>query len=263
MTSALLFPFWRNKERLLSKVLISEVKHTRYNTTYSTQEKSKEEIARLAADAVMEEYESVIIERFVKANYSFLDPGETDGIIAEAKIIAADDSGCDFPSYNNRKEILYEKILEYLEDNKTIVPCGFVDFRFRQMYFWAERIAARGADIYFDKREYEEFTYLLSLFVSTRECKEEVIHIIWEDGDPHLYNKRGRDVTKKYEKDFLQSPKRDELTEDDLAISAVIAASPERLVLHSPPDGPLSGALCKIYLDRCKICPGCNICKKY
>lgn len=253
--------FWRNKRKCLGKVLISEVEHTRYNTTYTTDDLSKEEIAKLVSDIIMDEYENVVITRCVRENYNFLEPGELQGVTEMALAAAKDKEGEGFLSYEKRKEAVYKSVYEYLNENNSIVPRGFVDFRFRNLYFWAEAIVALGADLYFDKREYEEFTCLLSMFVASRESKEEVIHIIWQNSEARLYNKRGRDVTKKYRKDFLNAAKKENLTQDDLTISGVIAAAPERLVLHCPPKSPLVEALKKIYLEKCKICSGCNVCK--
>ena len=262
MISALLYPYGKNKRSVLSKVLISEVTHTRYNTTYQTEMGTKEEIAEAVADVIMDEYEKVLIERYVKTNYSFMEKSEQEGIVAEAEFIRRETNGVDFPSYEQRKRLVKHELLKYLEETELVVPCGFVDFRFRQMYFWVEGIVAKGADMFFEKKEYEEFTYLLSMFVATKESKEEVIHVVWED-TVRLYNKRGRDVTKKYEKEFFNAARKNNLSDEDLVISAVIAAAPKKIVLHSPPETPLAGALGKIYQENCKICRGCNVCKRY
>ncbi len=258
-----LYLFWKNKTLCLSKALISEVEHTKYNKSFTTDEFSKEYIAKEVSRIITEEYEEVLIERFVKANYSFMEPLEQQAVIEEAKGVAKNEKGGSFPKAEERQNIIYNSVLEYLSDNKVIVPCGFVDFRFRDEYFWVEGMCAMGADMYFDKREYEEFTYLLSVFVESKECKEEVIHVIWQEGIPLLFNKRGRDVTKKYQKDFILKAKTEDLTGDDMAISAIIAASPEKIVLHKPPVSPLKNAVEKIFSQRCRICTGCNVCEKY
>lgn len=234
----------------------------RYNTTYQSDSCTKEEVAEEVSGIIMDEYEGVLIERYVKANYSFLDKDEQDAILAEAKTVAKECEGEEFLSYEKRRQRVKSRLLKYLEESMFVVPCGFVDFRFRDVYFWVEKIVTAGADIFFEKKEYEEFTYLLSMFVATKECKEEIIHVVWKDG-VHLYNKRGRDVTKKYEKEFFNAARKNNLSQEDLVISAVIAAAPKKIVLHSPPASPLAGALGKIYAGNCKICKGCNVCKKY
>lgn len=262
MILAPLYLFSRNKRKGLSKALISEVEYTKYNKSFTTDDFSKEEIAHLVAEIVTEEYEKVLIERWVKTNYDFMEDYERAEVIKEACLVAKTFFEDDIPSLSERKAFISKKVLNYLEDNNSIVPCGFVDFRLREVYFWIEAICKKGADIYFDKRECEEFTYLLSMFVKNREEKEKVIHVVWEKGVAKLFNKRGRSVTAKYQKDFLNKAREDSLSKDDLAISAVIAASPGRLILHMPPASPLTEALTKIFSDRCRICHGCNFCKK-
>lgn len=217
----------------------------------------------MVADAVMEEYEGVIIEQCVKSNYSFLEENERQAIIKEAKLIAKEKDGIVQPDYGERRIAVYDAALKYLEENSVIIPCGFVDFRFRDFFFYTEKIVSLAYDIYFDKREYEEFTYLLSMFVASKEKKEEVIHVVWDEDKVYLYNKRGRDVTRKYEKEFLSMVKKHDINQEDLAISAVISAAPERLVLHTEKESPLRDALEKIYIGKCKVCTGCSFCKKY
>ncbi|MBQ7876301.1 MAG: putative sporulation protein YtxC [Clostridia bacterium] len=222
-----------------------------------------DEAARAATDVVMNEYESVLLERTVKSRYGYLTKDEQAMIIKNAKSLAAKNDTSDFPPFSARRKDVYDNIRAYLGEEGTIVPCGFVDFRMRKMYYWAEKIAEKGADMFFDQKEYEEFTYLLSMFVAEKEPREEVIHLLWENDKIKLLNKRGRNVTKKYEKEFMEAAKEKNIFEDDLAISAIISAAPKKLRLHMPPDNsPLAETLMKIFTSRASICQGCNICKK-
>ena len=254
--------FGRNKNSGLSKVLISEVEYTRYNIVYQPKNEEKEKTAKEVAEIICEEYERVLIERQVREDYSLLDEYEKREIIKEANLVSEDSEGLFFPDKNARKAEVEREVKEFLLENDTVIPRGFVDFRYRDLYFYVKKIVEEGAKRYFDKQEYEEFIYLLSMFVNSREKKEKTIHIIWDEEKVYLYNKRGRDVTDKYQKDFIGAAKKKNLNQEDLAISAVIAASPETLVLHTPPKTPLSEALEKIYEGRVKVCKGCPICKK-
>lgn len=210
----------------------------------------------------MDEYEPVLIERCIKNRYDFLEEYERDRIYAITKKLAKDSEGEEFPGYEKRRSAVRAAVEKYLITNNTIVPGGFVDFRLREVYYNVEAMVAAGADAFFKEREFEEFTYLLSVFISEKESREEVLHILWEKGKIRLINKRGRDVTVKYEKEFYPAAYKKGLGEEDLAISAVISAAPGRLVFHSPPpSSPLKETLEKIFEGRCKVCTGCSICK--
>lgn len=254
--------FARNKNSGLSKVLISEVEYTRYNIVYKPENDEKEKVAKEVADIICGEYESVLIERQVREDYSLLDEYEKKEIIKEAQLVSEEYGTRLFPDKSTRKAEIEREVYRFLLENDTVIPRGFVDFRYRDLYFYVEKIVEEGAKRYFDKQEYEEFIYLLSMFVNSREKKEKTIHVIWDKEKVYLYNKRGRDVTDKYQKDFIGAAKKKNLNYEDLAISAVIAASPETLILHTPPKTPLSEALQKIYEGRVKVCNGCPICKK-
>ncbi len=237
---------------------------TKYTTQFTISDKfTMDEAAKAATDAVMQEYESVLLERSVKSRYGYLTKDEQAQIIENAKSLAAKNDTSDFPSFSARRNDVYNNIRAYLNEEGTVVPCGFVDFRMRKMYHWAEKIAEKGADLFFDQKEYEEFTYLLSMFVEEKEPREEVIHLVWEKEGIKLLNKRGRNVTKKYEKEFIVAAREKNISDDDLAISAIISAAPKKLRLHMPPDNsPLAETLIKIFGNRATVCEGCNICKK-
>lgn len=209
----------------------------------------------------MNEYEAVLIDRCVRQRYAYSDKDEQEAISNITKTLAKSE---DIPlPYSERLEHVKAAVEEYFLKNDTIVPGGFVDFRLREVYYNVEELVELGAQKYFDEKEIEEFTYLLSVFVSEKKPREECMHIVWTDGNVRLYNKRGRDVTDKYEKEFYAAALKKGLGEEDLAISAVISAAPERLVFHnSPAASPLKETLNRIFDGRCKTCPGCDFCKK-
>lgn len=211
----------------------------------------------------MEEYEGVLIERCVKNRYPFLDNSERERICRITKALAKTETDGVFPSYNERFEFIKNAVESYFLKNESIVPGGFVDFRLREVYYNVEEMVARGADRFFEEKEFEEFTCLLSAFVSEKKPKETMIHILWQNGRVQLLNKRGRDVTEKYEKEFYSAAVKKGLGEEDLAISALISAAPEKIIFHSPPEkSPLKETVEKIFEGKCKLCTGCSICKK-
>lgn len=231
--------------------------YTRYSTQFTTDEVS----ASIVAEIIMDEYEAVLIDRCIKARYSLCDEAEKKRIGEITRAIAKSEDEFS-PSYSERLRDVKDAVEEYFLKNNTIVPGGFVDFRFKEVYYNVEEMVEKGAEKYFTEKELEEFTYLLSVFVSEKKPKEEKMHVVWQREGVRLLNKRGRDVTEKYEKEFYVSALKKGLGEEDLAISALISAAPGELVLHCPPEkSPLKETLEKIFEGRIKTCPGCRICK--
>ncbi len=253
-----LFHYGKNKRNELSNHITGGV-FTRYNTQFTVKEGIT---AAMIADIIMEEYEDVLIDRCVRNRYDFFESHEKERIASLAKKIAKESGSEAFPGYQERKAFVEDALQDYLENNDTIVPGGFVDFRLRDVYYFVEQMVDEGADMYLKEKEYEEFTYLLSLFIAEKESSEEILHILWKNEEIRLINKRGRDVTVKYEKEFLKAAGNKGIGKEDLAISAVISAAPEKIVLHSAPENsPLAETLMKIFGEHCKACKGCNICK--
>jgi putative sporulation protein YtxC len=239
--------------------VILEVTVIKYNYLYTLS--PDDDIANLAdeiSSVIMEEYEPKIIRRSIEKKYSFLEPWETKKIEEIALKLEKDECEAEYPPYSFREKLVHRKIDEYLSEASSVNPKGFAEFRLKEISDFAEKIAAEAADEYFAEQEYEEFTEMLSMFLSVRPKVEKKLHLVRRDGHIRLYNRFKRDVTEKYESEFTSLSS----NEDDLAVSAVIAASPEELVIHRPKeDSPLENTLKKVFGERCVICNGCPFCK--
>lgn len=237
---------------------------TRYNSLYTVSEDTdKEEFAREISAVIMDEYEPKLVDRSIELNYSFLERWEIDEIENIAHRLEWEDGNGEYPSFAEREAIVRKKLEEYLAVEKSVNPRGFADFRLKELSAYAEAIASNAADCYFAEKEYEEFVELLSIFISSRPSIEKTVHVLWKDGSVRLYNRFKRDITAKYEADFYEYSQSRGANDEDLAISALIAAAPERVILHLPPSSsPLAKTLKKIFGENCEICKGCSFCKK-
>ena len=238
--------------------------YTRYNSLIVRPENvGEEEFAREISAVIMDEYEPLLIEKSIEKNYGFLERDELEqiGEIAR-KLEWSNDKNEIYPPFVQREALVRARVEEYLSDGSAIVPRGLADFRIRELSVFAEAISFEAAEDYFARREYEEFTSLLAMFISVRPSMEKVIHIVWEDGKIRLYNRRRRDVTDKYETEFLPLSEENGAKEEDIALSALIAAAPEKVVLHSPPDSPFAETVKKVFEGRCAVCGGCDFCKR-
>lgn len=223
---------------------------------------TKEEFAREISAIIMDEYEPRLIEEKIRRCYSYLEEDEKNAILLAArKIEIEQDEKAPYKSFSERERLVRLKVGEFLKNQESLIPRGLADFRIKELGIAAGIIVDYAAEAYFTKREYEEFAKALNFLVTTR-SGEKVLHIVWSGERVLLYNRFKRDVTDKYEAEFVKFAGDNYASEEDLAISAVICAAPEKIVLHSPPDCPLANALQQIFGDRCKVCGGCKFCKK-
>ena len=258
MILALFLRYGRNKSNRISKVCISEVGYTRYNTLFNVANDNAEEIAACVTDIITGEYENAVINSCITECYPFLEQWERlriEKYVQEEKVGEA--------AVKHRNEV-YSAVKMYLEENSQIIPRGFADFRLPGLNGYIRRLVKRSADRFFDEAEYEEFIALLAMLIEARESKESVLHVLWEGNDVRLLNRRGNDVTEKYETEFMLSAAACDANAEDLAVSAIISAAPEAVIMHNKPkNSPLGQTLKKLFKDKCTLCTGCNICKKY
>jgi len=211
---------------------------------------SAAEFADEISGVIMEEYEPRLIEKRIFEYYGALDEDEINEIIDSAmKIAREEDSSAPYMSYSERERMVRRRAAEYLKTEESVIPRGLTDFRIKELSETASMIASAAAEKYFRRREYEEFAEVLRMLVTLRRG-EKVLHIFWSDGKIILKNRFYRDVTPKYEAEFRATAAETNITEDDVALSAVISAAPEEIVLHEPPDSPLVSVLKTVFEGR-------------
>ncbi len=230
----------------------------RYNTMFTVTEDEREKMADAVTDIITDEFEQSLIRHFIKESYPLLEEDEIK--IIEAYTIEERESR---GVYKKHRENLKREVLNFLSENGQIIPKGFVDFRMRDIYTDIKKLVFYGAERFFNEQEYEEFICLLKMVINERESREKLVHVVFNGNEVKLFNKRGSDITEKYEAEFMLSAAQCGAKSEDLAISAIISIAPEFVVIHNLPEkSPMGITLKKLFGSNAQTCQGCEICKK-
>ncbi|MDO4563208.1 MAG: putative sporulation protein YtxC [Clostridia bacterium] len=210
---------------------------------------SHEEFAREMGVMLQERYEKEYVNKIIEEDYAFLPPDARREVLKIA-IEEIDDGEMMRVIYKNRRRAIIEReVLEYLKTNDTILPEGFFNFRLSRYHEELRGLCARAADEFRAKREYEEFLELLRFFVSVQISREEIVHVVWSNGEIRIQNRFRRDVTHRYEAEFIDLASSEGATNEDLLLSALIAIAPKKIVLHNPPppEEPIVKTICAVF----------------
>ncbi|KHD38497.1 hypothetical protein NL50_03030 [Clostridium acetobutylicum] len=135
--------------------------------------------------------------------------------------------------YINKKNKILDKINKCVNEYDEINVTGFITFRVKDIVESLKVIIDKVIERYMIEKEYDEFIKLLKYFVEMQESKLEIVNIyVIENGDYRLTDINGNDITDKVMVEFSGAKFRNDINEDDILISGLITACPEKIVIH-------------------------------
>ncbi len=210
---------------------------------------------------ILERYEPIYIEKAINGYFPNLTKTERKQILSIALNEVSKEDIKGFIYYKKRLDLIKKELKTYLKDAKSIFIEGFINFRLKDYLKELDGICQRAGEKFLFDKEFDEFCKLLSFFVSVSEKKEPLVHIISDNEGPHLLDSKKTDITEKY---FSMSPDIfDEfmMSDFDIVLSALIEASPEKIVLHTLfSDELFVNTIEKVFSGRVYRCLGCNMC---
>ncbi|MGI6357687.1 MAG: sporulation protein YtxC [Bacillota bacterium] len=225
---------------------------------------SRQYIANVLADTVVEDWQPTTLSRLLQRRYSFFTRGEQSEIVNKAKeALTAHDSALYRVS---RKIRVREVFSRYLASEDFINLDGFLNFRLKSYQRELEEVLDAVVDEYLGAREEREFIRLLQNFLHILEPKCDVAHLlITGEAQFSILDEQGEllrcDVL-----ETVISREDDSLQEyEDVMISSLLSIAPRHLVIHA---GTFIGrpsildTLQQIFRQRAETCTDCDLCAR-
>lgn len=214
-------------------------------------------VAELISNTIIEFYEEKIIARIMNSNYFYFDDYEKKIILENCKELCKIELG-------EKKETLYQEIVKYIKENKSIVLDGIVNFRIQKYMKILDNIVDMAVNQYIIEKEYTEFINLLRAYVNTNSFGTNLLHLIYTNGESILLDEEKNIVplsehifNAKYLSDITFSS-------NDYALNTLLTILPKKLEIHIiDEEDEFINTLKLIFEDRIYICKDCNICKTY
>ncbi|CAA7599954.1 YtxC-like family [Acididesulfobacillus acetoxydans] len=218
-------------------------------------------LANALAETILEHWEEKYVLTLLGKKYR-LKKAECSHVLP--RTLRSLNEGKSYPGYKTqRKTKLVAQILAVLEKTPTFDVEGFLRFRAQEYKTEVDRTVAQTVDEYILEREYYEFVKLLKYFLDSQSPRVDTLHVgISASGKFHLFNDQGEKVTGLYLDGFSADESGQELSYEDLLISALISAAPRQVVLHIrfPGYRDTLHTIRDVFEDKVQDCPGCTLC---
>lgn len=164
-----------------------------------------------------------------------------------------------------KKEIA-SRIVHFLEVGNVLSIDGIINFRLKDYKLELEQLVDEIMEEYILEKEYDDFIELLRYFVNTQEPRLKKVHVILSSlGTFDLYDKQYKHIDNEFLEDFMLDLMDNDLTYEDLLVSALITLAPSEIELHLPDSvgslGTAVSTIQSVFQERVNMCIGCSKCQ--
>lgn len=221
-------------------------------------------MANALADVIVSDLEQYFIRKIIEYDYDQFDPREREEIFEkslEELDFVPGSREKDIMSKIKRRNHIFYKLLEYLENNNYINMEGFIRFRLKDYFRELEWAVERAVEEFLIEKEYKEFLKILRYFVDIQEPRIDTVQVIErEEGIFQLVDEKGVKIDNEYLDDFALSLVNNDIDYEDLLISALMTAAPARIIIHIDKEREVVETITSIFGERVELCPGCKLC---
>ena len=218
-------------------------------------------LSSIITNCILIYYEPILIVNSIKLNYFYFDDYEKNLIekICYSHIIQDED---DTLKYRNIE--IYLEVVRYLNENKSMILDGFVNFRLRNYLATIDDIVDFSVNKYVIEKEYNEFIDLLKTYVNSKESSIDIVHIIYNNGESILLDKN-KNIIKKDESIFNSKYLSDiTFSSNDYTLNSLLSLLPKRIEIHIiGNEDEFISTLKLVFSTRVFICTDCSLCNLY
>ena len=214
--------------------------------------------------SIIDLYEKNIIDSLIKSEYFYFDSNERKKI---ANITYEDlyDREEALYSPSDRFNLLFNKIFDYLNTNRSLIFKGFITFRLKEYFEYLLEQIDKSVNKFIVEREYYEFISLLRIYINSEKNSCNEIHIIYHNLKPILLDEYKNVIN--VENNLLNGKYLSDITfsSNDCALNTLLNLVPNKIYIHLIDDNidEFINTIKLIFEDRVTFCTDCSICKKF
>ncbi|HHX94646.1 MAG TPA: hypothetical protein GX691_02320 [Clostridia bacterium] len=226
-------------------------------------------IAEAVADVITTWWKPELVRAIMTKKYQSLSNAEIERILQKMLRTEKEQFSC-FQSKTGPtwKREISARASDFLELGNIITIDGFVNFRLKDYLFELERLVDEAVEDYLLEKEYDDFIDLLRYFVDTQEPRLDKVHVMFaSSGIFSMYDQNYKMIDNDFLEGFILDLMDNDLSYEDLLVSALITIAPTEIVMHLPgPIEEMSSAVSTIqsvFDERVTICVGCSKCLNF
>lgn len=217
----------------------------------------------IISSCIIKFYEKDIIKHILNCNYFYFSDIEQRKIF---DIVITYLTNNEIDECNFRKSSIDIACIEYFSNNKSCILDGFVNFRINNYIKILDYIVDLAVNKFIIDREYLEFIDLLKCYINSKECNENLVHLIYQNHESTLLdefkNVINLDKTSLDNNKYISDIS---FSSNDYTLNVLLTLLPKKIYIHlvDSIEDEFINTLKLIFDNRVYICNDCNICRAY
>ena len=185
--------------------------------------KDNTELCLRIADLIVDLIREKDLKEYIWKTYTNIKENEKNNVYKEALEL-----------FNKKqdfiKETVYNKVSDLIIDNKDLNLEGFFKFRMKDFVSYISIVSDIALEEYLIKRDKKEFLDSLKYFIDIQEEKMSLLRIvITNENNFILSDENGNEVDSLNNKELMNLAKEENLSNEDLLISAIMTLCPQKI----------------------------------
>ena len=217
-------------------------------------------LSELLTEVILEFYEKKLIYQILNYNYFYFDEYERLQICDNCKDTVENEE----ITAKSRQEIIQKALLLYIQEQKSMILEGFVNFRLQEYMSYLDNTIDTCVNQFIIEKEYNEFISLLKIYIDSKPAECEILHLIYINGESILLDKEKNIVSVSeniYNAKYLSDIS---FSSNDFALNTLLSLLPAKIEMHVIGlEDEFIDTVKQIFEGRVSVCKDCNICRTY
>lgn len=218
-------------------------------------------LSDLITEVILEFYEEKLIYQILNYNYFYFDEYERLQICDNCiDMVENEEEAIE----NKRKEIIQKALLLYIQEHKSMILEGFVNFRLKEYISYLDNTIDNAVNQFIIEKEYNEFINLLKIYIDSKIPECEILHLIYINGESILLDSEKNIVSVSeniYNAKYLSDIS---FSSNDFALNTLLSLLPAKIEMHVIGiEDEFIDTIKQIFEGRVSVCKDCNICRTY
>lgn len=220
------------------------------------------EISCILSCLVIDELEESFLKNLIIKNYFYFNSDERKHILDICFDVFADNFN---ELFNKKYNCLIDAFSNYLQENKSLVLTGFINFRLFEYLLILENIIDDAVNTYVIEKEYFEFVSLLKMYINSHISNCELVHLIYTNENSILLDENKNVIN--IDDDIFKAKYLSDITfsSNDYALNTLLTLLPKKIHVHLIDNcvDEFIHTIGLIFENKVEVCTDCNICKIY
>lgn len=210
------------------------------------------EISNILTFLILDNFEYHIMKRKLQKEHFYFDAVVREQILDKATNICIED----IKAFEAKEDILFDTFYSFLSCHKKLYLEGFITFRLKQYINELEKILDTAINQYLIEKEYDEFIYLLKLYINSEGSKTDLVHLIYHNEESILLDKHKNIIDTKINLTSAKYLSDISFSSCDMVLNTLLNIIPENIYIYLDGNEEVDefiNTLELIFEDRVKI----------